>query len=211
MQNVDGMLPVKVVAVGGTRNNLRVTVQPQVSLLTTNGERVSRAQIASLPVFQFGAGGFLLSFPIKKGDPGWIIAADRDISIYLQSGKEAQPNTTRRKSFADAWFIPDVRNEYNINAEDAERPVWQKADGSVRIALADTFAKVTAPRGLGVNTDPADHQVFAVASTTKASCPWPKMTDSQMMAIAGEDGDVVYNTTHHSPYYWKDGIGWHNL
>lgn len=199
LQGVDGMLPAHVVAVGGSRNAPRVTVQPDVSMLTTEGERVARAQIASLPVFQFGAGGWLLSFPIKPGDTGWILASDRDISLYLQSGKEAQPNTFRIKSFSDALFIPDAMRNYIIVAEDEARPVWQKADGTVRIALADTFVKLTAPRGLGVNTDPNQNTVFHVAATNKASIPWPKMSQGQRDAIPSPvEGMAVWNTTTHT-------------
>lgn len=198
IQGVDGMLPVKVVAFNGDRNNPRVSVQPQVSVLTTEGQRVQRAQIENLPVFQFGAGGYFFSFPIKTDDPGWIIAADRDISLYLQSGKISQPNTFRRKSFADAWFIPDIRQGYTVAAEDVDRPVWQKKDGSVKIVLADAFARVTAPRGLGVNTDPDPNTILHAASTTKASIPWPKMTQAQRNAIPNPvEGMVVWNLTTH--------------
>lgn len=208
LQSVDGMLPATVIAFNGNRNNPRVTVQPSVSVLTTANELVPRAQIASLPVFQFGAGGFLLSFPIIPGDPGWIIAADRDISLYLQTGKTSGPNTLRRKNFADALFLPDSVRNFVIAGEDADRPVFQKSDGSVKLVLADEFAKVTAPQGLGVNVDPAAHQIFAVASTTKASCPWPKMTQAQRDAIPSpSEGDAVWNLTSHGISVYN-GTSW---
>lgn len=195
MQGVDGMLPVRVVAVNTDRNRPRVTVQPQVSMLTTENERVSRAQIASVPVFQFGAGGFLLSFPIKPGDTGWILAADRDISVFLQSYRESPPNTFRRQSFADALFIPDFMTAFTVASEDANRAVWQKADGSVKIALDDDFVRLQAPQGLGVNTDPDANTVLHVASTNKASIPWPKMTIAQRDAIPSPvEGMAVWVT-----------------
>lgn len=56
LQDVNGMLPARVIAINGNRNQPRVTVQPLVALLTTDGSQVSRAQIASVPVFQIGGG-----------------------------------------------------------------------------------------------------------------------------------------------------------
>jgi hypothetical protein len=145
MQGVDGMIPARIVATNGDRNNPRVTVQPLIALVTTGGAQVSRAQIASLPVFQFGAGGFLLSFPLAEGDLGWIMASDRDISIFLQSYDEARPQTFRKQNFADALFIPDIMRGYAVNAEDEANAVLQNADGTVRLALWPNKIKLTAP------------------------------------------------------------------
>jgi hypothetical protein len=206
MQGVDGMLPARVVAFNNDRDKPRVTVQPLIAIVTTGDEQVARAQVASLPVFQFGAGGYLLSFPIKTGDLGWILASDRDISIFLQSHSASRPQTFRKQNFADALFIPDVMTGYTVNPEDLENPVFQKADGSVRLALWPEFAKITAPRGLGVNTQPHEAVIFKVASTTKASHPFPNMTDEQMLSIVDpQDGDYVWNTTHRRAYHFHTG------
>lgn len=145
MQGVDGMLPARVVAFNNDRNGPRVTVQPLIALVTTGGAQVPRAQVASLPVFQFGAGGFLLSFPIKTGDLGWIMASDRDISVFLQSYAASRPQTFRRQNFADAVFIPDIMRGYSIAGEDEENAVLQSADGSVKISLWPDKLKIVAP------------------------------------------------------------------
>jgi hypothetical protein len=143
MQDTNGMLPARVVAFNGDRNKPRVTVQPLVAILTTGGSQVSRAQIASIPVFQFGAGGFLLSFPVKVGDLGWIRANDRDISIFLQDYNESRPQTLRKNNFADAVFFPDMMRDYSIVDDDSA--VLQNADGTVKIALSDAALTITAP------------------------------------------------------------------
>lgn len=193
MQGVDGMIPARIVATNGDRNNPRVTVQPLVALVTTGGAQVSRAQIASLPVFQFGAGGYMLSFPLAENDLGWIMASDRDISIFLQSYDESRPQTFRKKNFADALFIPDMMRAYAINAEDEDHAVFQNADGTVRVALWPEFVKLTAPQGLGINVEPNDSAIFDMASTTKASLPWPRMSLGQRNAIPSpEEGMAVW-------------------
>lgn len=144
MQGVDGMLPTRIVAVNGDRNAPRVTVQPLVSLITTGGQQVARAQIASLPVFQFGGGGYLLSFPLQPGDLGWILASDRDISLFLQSGEASAPQTFRKQNFADSVFIPDAMRNYSIDSEDEGNAVLQSADGSVKITLSGNTIKIVA-------------------------------------------------------------------
>jgi hypothetical protein len=193
MQDTNGMLPARVVAYNGNRNKPRVTVQPLIAILTTGGSQVSRAQIASLPVLQFGAGGSFISFPITVGDLGWIKANDRDISIFLQSFNESRPQTLRKNNFADALFIPDTMRGYTIAAEDNTNSVWQNLAGTVKLALWSTYFKLTAPRGLGINVDPHGSSIFNMASTTKSSSPWPKMTLAQRNAIPGpQEGDAVW-------------------
>ena len=145
MQGVDGMLPARVVAFNGNRNAPRVTVQPMVAMVTTGGTKVSRAQVASVPVFQFGAGGFLLSFPIQAGDLGWIVANDRDISVFLQSYAESSPQTFRKQNFADAVFIPDMMRNYTIAGGDADAVVLQSTDGTVKVALHEDRIELAAP------------------------------------------------------------------
>jgi hypothetical protein len=144
MQQMDDCLPATVLAYDRVTN--RATVQPQIMMGSTDGQKVSRAQIASVPVFQFGGGGFVMSFPILPGDLGWIKATDRDISLFLQGGhKEEWPNTTRTHSFQDGLFFPDVMRQWTLNAEDMDRAVLQSTNGLVRVALGSDRLKLTAP------------------------------------------------------------------
>lgn len=133
MQALDGMLPARVIAYDRATN--RATVQPMVSVLTTAGAKVSRAQVASVPVFQYGGGGFVMSFPLAPGDLGWIQANDRDISLFLQSLGEDAPNTARSRSFSDGVFFPDRLRQFTLDAADTERAVIQSADGATRVSV----------------------------------------------------------------------------
>ena len=156
-------------------------------------------QIASIPVIQLGGGGYFMSYPIKKDDTGWILASDRDISIFLQSGDASRPQTFRKQNFADSLFVPDSLFDNVIDAEDQNNAVWQSKDSTVRIALWPEFVKLTAPRGLGINVQPTPSTIFNMASTTKASIPWPRMTTAQRNAIPSPvEGMVVWNTTTHA-------------
>ncbi len=144
LQHVDDMLPAQVIAYDAGTN--RAQVQPLIVVVTTENVVVNRAQVASVPVAQWGAGGFVLRFPVKTGDLGWIKASDRDISLFKQTYQSSAPNTQRKHSFEDAVFFPDTfMKGVTINSEDESNAVLQNFDGSVRIALWPDKVKITAP------------------------------------------------------------------
>ena len=143
MQQTDGMLPAKVIFYDRTTN--RVQVQLLISLITTNNTLVPRPQIASIPVLVIGGGGFMLNFPLKTDDLGWVLANDRDISLFLQSYAETPPNTYRVKNFSDGLFIPDIMRNYTINTEDEANAVLSSVDGTVRVAIWPNQVKITSP------------------------------------------------------------------
>lgn len=139
LQGVDDMLPAQVISYDRTTN--RAVVQPLVMLLTTDNKTVQRPAVASVPVIQYGGGGFVVSAPIKAGNLGWIKANDRDISLFLQSFNNSSPNTVRKHSFSDAVFIPDVMTGYTIDGEDTNNLVIQSLDGSTKISVGDALMK----------------------------------------------------------------------
>lgn len=142
-QGLDGMLPAKVINYDRTSN--RVQVQLLIAMVTTQGTQVSRPQIASIPVMVFGGGNFFLSFPLNPGDIGWVLANDRDISLFLQTYQEAAPNTFRINNFSDGVFVPDIMHGYTIASEDDNSVVLQNLDGTIKISLQSDRIKLTAP------------------------------------------------------------------
>ena len=140
---VDDMMPCQVVAISADRKY--VSVQPMILVVTTRGEIVVRAPVAKIPVYTPGGGGFVISFPIKAGDFGWLKANDRDISLFIQTMKLAQPNTARMHSFSDAIFLPTILADYVINSDDTDSMVISSLDGSVRVAISSNKITLTAP------------------------------------------------------------------
>lgn len=133
LKNTDGMLPAQVINYDRTTN--RVTAQLMITLVTTSGAQVPRPTVASLPVLQLGGGGFLLSFPLNEGDMGWILANDRDISLFLQTYAQTQPNTGRVKNFSDGLFIPDMMKTYNVTTASNGYVTLQNKDGTASISI----------------------------------------------------------------------------
>lgn len=160
LQGVDDMLPARVIS--HDRTNNRVQVQPQISVVGTDNNSMSRNSVASVPVLNIGGGGFFVNFDLPEGSLGWIKASDRDISLFLQSYREARPNSRRFHSFSDSLFIPDVMTGYTIDDEDSGAMVIQNLDGSVRISLNDSRIKITSPQ---VEIDSADVQITGASLT----------------------------------------------
>lgn len=142
--SIDDMLPAIVESYDAATNRARV--RPIAKMLTTDGQAVRRASVASVPVFRFGAGGFFIAMPVKAGDFGWIKANDRDTSLILQQGpREEIPNTATFHSFQSAMFFPDTFRDWAIDGSNADAMVLQSLDGSVCIALHGNKLVVTAP------------------------------------------------------------------
>jgi len=142
LQNTDGMLPAKVLAYNRATN--RATVQPLIYVITTDKRQIPRAPIASVPVLQLGGGGFVLSFPIRVGDLGWIKANDRDISNFLSKYTASAPQTFRQHSFSDAMFIPDVMMQ-GVTLAANDGVCLQSLNGSVSVVLRNNKVVITAP------------------------------------------------------------------
>lgn len=143
LEKVDGVLPAKVVKYDRATN--RVQVQVLINSIGTSGEQVAGKNIASIPVFLFGGGGFFVSFPLNTGDLGWVVACDRDISIFLQKYSAAGFAVETLKDFGGSFFLPDIMTNYTISEEDASNAVIQNIDGSVKISLSNNSVNIEAP------------------------------------------------------------------
>lgn len=143
LRGVDDMIPAKVVSYDDTTN--RAVIKPLVMLGTTDGQKISRAQLSNIPVFRFGGGGFFIRFPVKAGDFGWLKATDRDVSLIMQrGGLEDWPNTLRQHSFSDGMFFPDTLKSWVIDGANSDALVIQSIDGSVCVSLHSGKVKIEA-------------------------------------------------------------------
>jgi len=143
MRGVDDMIPAKLVSYDDTTN--RAVIKPLVMLGTTDGQKISRAQLSNIPVFRFGGGGFFIRFPVKPGDFGWLKATDRDMSLIMQrGGLEDWPNTLRQHSFSDGMFFPDTLKSWVIDGANADALVIQSLDGSVCVSLHSGKVRIEA-------------------------------------------------------------------
>lgn len=136
------MLPAIVISFD--RKNNVATVQPLIQIQRVDKTLQSRHKLTQINVISLGGGGFNISFPLSEGSLGWIVAGDRDISIYKQELKESPPNTSVPRQFANGLFIPDVMRKYVIADEDADAMVIQSIDGATKISIRRDNIKIAA-------------------------------------------------------------------
>ena len=146
-KKIDNQLPAVVIAYDDITN--MACVQPLITVVTTDGQQVARAQIAAVPVYQISAGGYIIRFPVKAGDTGWIEANDRDISLYMQTGKQSPPNTQRKHSFRDGIFKPQTLWD-NVTVADPTVMTIQNYAGTVSISLSETAISIDAPTSISI-------------------------------------------------------------
>lgn len=207
LQNTETSLPATVIAYSPSEN--RAQLQPAIVQITTGGAQVPRGQLASVPVLQLGGSAAVHYDPVGPGCKGWIIACDRDISLFKKTYKQSAPNTLRLHSFSDSWFVPDTMlNGVTIAEEDVTNSVWQNLLGTVRLALWPTLFKFTTPTvGIGdtAGYTPAAHLLLDLQSTQRAFA-MPRMTTVQKEAIPSpENGWMVWDTTEKAISTWVDG------
>lgn len=105
-----------------------VTVQPTIKIPISKQdgsiETVQLPLLQDVPVMFYGAGGFTITHPIKKGDECFVSFADRCIDLWWQSGGIQNPFDMRKHDLSDgfAFFRPQsqVKKISNISTHNLE-------------------------------------------------------------------------------------------
>ena len=119
-----------------------VTVQPAIQESTSIGQYIKRAKIKA-PVMQTAGGGFIVSFPLKKGDTGWLLTNDRDISLFKQQKTVINPNTYRSHSIEDSFFIPDYVSGFGEEKVNEENIVLRALKGATEVVVGKDKINLT--------------------------------------------------------------------
>lgn len=179
------------------RANNIVSVQPAINIITTENESFSR-DIIKLPVFSFGGGGIVIQSPLVEGNTGWIIAGDRDISLFKQSLSVSNPNTFRTHKLSFGFFIPDKVK--GISVSDSDCMVIQTLDGSTAITLKDGEIKIKTSGNL---TAEANNATITASGNVSITSPTTNITGNLVVSgtITGSDclaGTISLLTHIHS-------------
>ncbi len=117
---------------------IELNVQLLITILATDGTQTARtrAQISKSSSFDNRWRWiYYLHSRLKEGDFGWVLANDRDISLFLQNYNQSPPNTNRIKNFADGLFIPDTMKSYNIDDTNNDYMLLQSIDNKISIMM----------------------------------------------------------------------------
>lgn len=176
-----------------------VTVQPAINRMDVNKESIKRTQII-VPCFNPTGGGIGINFPLAKGDTGWLIAADRDTTTFIEKREVSDPDSGNLHRYVYGFFLPDQVSGFEIDDEDEKALVIQTLDSSTRISITSgaviiastdkvdvrtVWANVNAISGATVNTKSAN-----VTATTSALLTTPiasaNVTDFAEVTVANE-------------------------
>jgi len=103
-------LPGEVVVYDASQQKARI--KPLLKKEYHDGEIVDIPEIPGVPVQWPSAGGgnSYIHLPLKKGDFGLLIFADRNIDVWLsKAGNTELPGDTRIHDLSDAIFLPGIR------------------------------------------------------------------------------------------------------
>lgn len=140
LQKIEKVTPAQIISYNRMDN--RAVVQILGQNITSTGEKLPMQLIPNIPVLMLSGGGFTISLPVKAGDIGWIVTADRDISVFKNLLAVFTPNTYRKHKYEDGFFIPDRVNGFEIDREDEDSLLITSA--TAKISLKDGQATITA-------------------------------------------------------------------
>lgn len=125
-------LPAKVVSCDGHS----ATVQLMITQVMKGGETLALPPLVDVPVGFYRGGGFCVTVPVKAGDEGLVIFAERCIDGWYVSGQQSAPLDTRFHDYSDAFFLPQGSSQPNrIPAYSADSLSLQTDDGETFIRI----------------------------------------------------------------------------
>lgn len=119
MRQLRVSMPCEVVRYNSKRQMVDVRiVQPEIDLA---GNNIPMPVITNIPVSFVRCGNSHITHPINKGDTGFIIFADRDISSWVETNNTSVVDSARTHSMQDSYFVPGiVGGGNNANPNDVE-------------------------------------------------------------------------------------------
>lgn len=119
MRQLRVSMPCEVVRYNSKRQMVDVRiVQPEIDL---SGNNIPMPVITNIPVSFVRCGNSHITHPINKGDTGFIIFADRDISSWVETNNTSVVDSARTHSMQDSYFVPGiVGGGNNANPNDVE-------------------------------------------------------------------------------------------
>ena len=119
MRQLRVSMPCEVVSYNPKRQMVDVRiVQPEIDLA---GNNIPMPVITNIPVSFVRCGKSHITHPINKGDTGFIVFADRDISSWVETNNKSVVDSARTHSMQDSYFVPGiVGGGNNANPNDVE-------------------------------------------------------------------------------------------
>lgn len=187
-------LPATVISYDRAKN--LVTCRPAINRITVENKSVERSEVV-VPCVNFTGNDIGINFPLKAGDTGWIIAADRDTENFKKTRKVADPHTYELHRYDFGMFIPDQVSGFKVSNDDKNALVIQTLNGKTKIAIDHQKITIESQKDLVINADSATINIEKDANITvgtSATLICPETTITGNIAVTGEitaTGDIT--------------------
>ncbi|WP_175689704.1 Gp138 family membrane-puncturing spike protein [Burkholderia anthina] len=113
------------------------TVRPAIDALLASGDGAELPLLVDVPVSFPTGGGFVIEWPLKRGDEGQVTISDRCIDGWFVSGRNGPPLDLRMHDLSDAMFTPGIRSRPNVpGGFDMGALVLRQIDGPARFRMS---------------------------------------------------------------------------
>ena len=139
-------------------------VRPVVKRYFRNGGWKPLPKLLDVPVMFPRGGGFVLTFPVSKGDECVLWFADRAIDSWFSKGGVQEPTTFRSHDMSDAYAsvgissLPNKVEDFNGDAVELRR-----LDGAAKVQISG--------HDISVKSDSGTIEVASGSGTIKLNAP----------------------------------------
>ena len=146
--------------------------------------------ISDVPVQFPGGGGHSITFPVRAGDPCWLVFSDRSLDKWLDSGAVTDPIDLRRHHLTDAVALLGVRARPQaiLGFEEAVTTLGQDGASSDYVALAGAVFQALTTLKNAISAAPVvplDGGASLKAAILAALTYWPPSMGSTTVKIKG--------------------------
>lgn len=150
--SISTMIPATVLSVENLKEN-KVTVQPAINMVESNGKSYPLPVIEDVTVQWQGGGGAVITLPLSVGDDVMVVFSQRSIAEFQASESgTVTPSDLRSLHMSDAYVIPCIYREANHpapNPDDLEirygdSEITLMKDGAIDIFNANGSYKINA-------------------------------------------------------------------
>lgn len=147
MKGINTALPGIVESYDPTRRRARV--RPALNLLTTDGESITPATLANVPVMFPSFGNFVLLGTVKPSDPVLLVFSQRGMSKFKQGYSATDPDQEAFFSRKDAVAFPGFGTLVTVPAT-TNGIAMQTADGLQSIVIEQGLIRITSVGQLNI-------------------------------------------------------------
>ncbi|KVZ03386.1 Gp138 family membrane-puncturing spike protein [Burkholderia stagnalis] len=112
------------------------TVRPAIDALLADDSSLELPLLVDVPVSFPTGGGFVIEWPLKRGDEGQVTINDRCIDGWFVSGRNGPPLDLRMHDLSDATFTPGICSKPHVpSGFDMGALVLRQIDGPARFRM----------------------------------------------------------------------------